>query len=164
MSFTTGMRLATKAQVAALIPPANYSGAASTDVYVSLKDTAHATIVLQCGAWAGGTAAVTLLQATTVGAAGSKALAFDTVYTNVVDPTTSVLTKTAVVSNTFNLTAANAVYLIEVDAASLDIANSFDCLCVHVATPGSNADYYSAVAVLAPDRYCGNSPPNALAD
>jgi len=164
MAFSTGMRLSTRAIVAQVIPPANYTGAASTDVYVSLKDTTHATIVISTGAWAGGTAAVTLLQATAVAGTSSKALSFDTVYTNVTDTTSTTLVKTTVTSDTFNLTAANSTYLIEVDASSLDNANAFDCLCVHVATPGSNNDYYAANMILGQLRYAGKTPPNALAD
>jgi hypothetical protein len=162
MSYSTGLRLATKGQVVAVIPPANYSGAASTDIYISQKNTSHVTYILKTGAWAGGTAAVTLLQATDVAGTGSKALAFDTVYTNAANTASDLLVKTAVASNTFNLTAANAIYLIEVDTSSLDVTNSFDCLALHVATPGSNADYYDAVAVLFPLRYSGNTPPSAL--
>lgn len=164
MSYSTGLRLATKAVLAPVIPPANYTGAASTDVYVSTKNGPHVTFVVQTGAWAGGTAAVTLLQATAVAGTASKALAFDTVYTNATDPTTSTLVSTAVVSNTFNLGVANALYVIEVDASSLDVNNGFDCVAVHVATPGGNNDFYSAAAVAAPDRYVGTNPPNLLAD
>lgn len=164
MAFSTGMRLATRAIVAQVIPPANYTGAASTDVYVSLKDTTHATIVISTGAWAGGTAAVTLLQATAVAGTSSKALAFSTVYTNATAPTSSVLTSTAVTSDTFNLSVAASTYVIEVDAASLDVANGFDCLCVHVATPGSNNDYYAANMILGQLRYAGKTPPNAMVD
>ena len=35
--------------------------------------------------------------------------------------------KTAVASDTFNLTAASRLYLISVDAYSLDVAGAFDC-------------------------------------
>lgn len=164
MPFSTGLRLATRANLVQLIPPANYTGAASTDVYISTKNTPHVTIVIQTGAWAGGTAAVTLLQATAVAGTSSKALAFDTMYTNSGDTTKDTLVSTAVTSNTFNLSVANATYVIEVDAASLDTANSFDCLAVHVATPGANNDYYNALAILMQARYSGSSPPNSLAD
>jgi hypothetical protein len=164
MSYSTGLRLATKAVIAQTVPPANYTGAASTDVYVSTRNGPHVTFIIQTGAWAGGTAAVTLLQATTVGAGSAKALAFDTMYTNATDTTTSLLVSTAVVSNTFNLSVANATYVVEVDASSLDAANNFDCVTLHVATPGSNNDYYGVVAVLAPDRYIGTNPPNVLVD
>lgn len=166
MPFSTGMRLATRSQVAAVIPPANYTGAASTDIYISLKNTPHATIIIQTGAWAAGTAAVTLLQATAVAGTSTKALtgAMPVMYTNVSDTSKATLVETTVTSDTFNLTAANSVYLIEVDAASLDVANGFDCLCVHVASPGANADIYGALIITGQGRYTGASPPNVLAD
>lgn len=164
MSYSTGLRLATKAVIVEVIPPANYTGAASTDIYVSTRNGPHVTFIITTGAWAAGTAAVTLLQATSVAAGGAKALAFDTMYTNATDTTTSLLVATTVAANTFNLSVAAATYVIEVDAASLDTTNNFDCVCVHVATPGANNDYYSAVAILSPDRYIGTTPPNVLVD
>ncbi len=164
MPFSTGMRLATRAPIVQVIPPANYSGTASTDVYVSTKVAPHVTIIIQTGAWAGGTAAVTLLQATAVAGTASKALAFDTMYTNATDTTTSALVATAVVSNTFTLSVANATYIIEVDAAALDVTNGFVDLAVHVATPGANIDLYGAVAVFSQGRYTGNTMPNVLVD
>ena len=164
MPFTTGSRLATRAPIAAVIPPANYTGAASTDVYVSLKNSPHATIIIQTGAWAGGTAAVTLLQATAVAGTSNKALSFTEMYSNTAAPTVATLARVAVTSDTFTLSTANTIYVIEVDAASLDVSNGFDCLCVHVATPGSNNDYYSAAVILGQGRYTGNSMTDALAD
>jgi len=40
--------------------PKSYSGAAMADNYVSLKNYGQLTIKISTGAWAGGTAAVTL--------------------------------------------------------------------------------------------------------
>ena len=46
--------------------PKNYTGATGHSDYVSLKNYDCAACVIQTGAWAGGTAAVTLTQATAV--------------------------------------------------------------------------------------------------
>lgn len=167
MPFSAGLRLATRAALIPVIPPANYTGAASTDVYVSFKNTPHYDFLIQSGAWAGGTAAVTLLQAQDVAAAGAKALSMPVMYTNKATAgTSSVLVETAVVGDTFNLDTANALWVIPVDAAALDTLNGFGAVAVHVATPGANADYYSAVAVATQQRYIGPNPNqvNALAD
>lgn len=56
--------------------PKNYTGAAVTKKFVSLKLYGKLTIVIKTGAWAAGTAAVTLKQATDVAGTGAKALAF----------------------------------------------------------------------------------------
>lgn len=146
--------------VAWAIAPANYSGAASTDQYFSLKQYQAVCFVIQTGAWAAGTAAVTLLQGTDVSGTASKAVAFATVWTKT--STDDTPTSVAVVSNTFNLDTANKLYFIEVRSSDLDVNNAFTTVACHVATPGSNADYYSAVAVLNLPRFQAASPPSAL--
>lgn len=161
MPYSTGMRLATRGQVVAALAPNNYTGAAGVGTYISLKNTGHVTILIQTGAWAGGTAAVTVNQAVNVGGGSAKPLAFSVYYTDVASVGNG-LVETAVVSNTFNLSAANELALIEIDASSLDLLNGFDCISLATATPGSNADYFSATYILgSPIRYAGNSPPLA---
>lgn len=165
MPYSTGLRLATRAQIVNTVYPANYTGAASTDLFISMKNASHVTFLVPTGAWAGGTAAVTVLQASAVAGTGSKAVAFDKMYTNATATTSATLVETTVSSNTFNLDTANALYVVEIDAAQLDTANGFDCVALHVATPGSNNDYYNVVAVLgAGVRYSGTTPPDAKLD
>lgn len=165
MPFSTGMRLATRAQIVQALAAANYTGAAGAGAYITTKNVGHVTIIIQTGAWAGGTAAVTINQATDIAGDGpAKALAFSTYYTDVASVGNG-LVPTAVVSNTFNLSVANETAVIEIDSASLDLLNGFDCISLQVATPGSNADYYAAVYVLdGPVSYAGNSPPSPTAN
>lgn len=144
-------------------PPANYTGAAIDANYVSLKGYGWCTIVIQTGAWAGGTAAVTLNKATDVAGAGEVPADIDYMYTNDGATATDTLTKTAVANDTFNLDTANAMYIIEVDPASL---GDYDCIQLAVASPGANNDYHSSVYILSQSRYPGGeSPvPSALLD
>lgn len=142
--------------------PKSYSGAAATAKYISLKDYRHLAIVIQTGAWAGGTAAVTLSQATAVAGTGAKALSFTKQWNDVT--TSGTLVETAVSSDTFTLGTANKLYVIEVDAASLDINNGFDCVAVLIASPGANADFYGVTYHLSQPRYAGATPPDALTD
>lgn len=142
--------------------PKNYTGAAATKKYISMKDYSHLTIVIQTGAWAAGTAAVTLKQATAVAGTSSKALGLPKVWHDVA--TSGTLVETTVTSDTFDLDTANKVYVIEVDAASLDVANGFDCIALDVASPGANADLYGAIYILSGSRYKGATPPSALVD
>lgn len=145
----------------------NWTGAASTGDSFSMMGYQHATIIIVTGAWAAGTAAVTLTQDTSVTATGSvKALAFTEMWTGCVLATDAVLTRTAVAANTFNLAAANTMYVIEVDAETLDrnTATKFDCVTLNVATPGANADIYGAIALLGQQRYVNSGAPNPLTD
>lgn len=135
------------------VAPVNTSGAAQTGNYVSLKGYAGCCIVIQTGAWAGGTSAVTINEATDVSATGAQALAFGYMYTNDGATTTSALTKTAVTSNTFNLDTANAMYVIDVKASSLTTTSGYDCISVALASPGSNNDYVSACYILYGSRF-----------
>jgi len=161
MSFNTRLIESTKSVWAC--EPKNYTGAANTVRYASLKLYDRMLISIQTGAWAGGTAAVTLKQATDVSATGSKALGFTVMWVNTAAaPDTFV--KTAVASNTFTMGTANLLYLIEVVASDLDQDGSFDCVGVDVASPGANADIYGITYLLANPRYPQALTPSALAN
>jgi hypothetical protein len=155
-------QLAERLKFAGGAEPKNYTGAAMADSYVSLKYFSKLTIVIRTGAWAGGTAAVTLLQATAVAGTGAKALSFVDYWDDVT--TTGTLVKKAAVSNTFNLATANKVYVIHVDVGILDVAGGFDCVSLAVASPGANADFYGAIYIGDGARYQGSGIPSALVD
>lgn len=140
----------------------NMSGTAMTAKYVSLKNYGHLTIIIHSGAWAGGTAAVTLAQATDVSASDTKALGFSYQWTGTV--ASGALTRTAVTSDTFNISAANTLHVIEVDADSLDRGSAFDCVTLAVASPGVNNDYYSVEYILSEPRFAQSTPPSAIVD
>jgi len=142
--------------------PIDSTGAARTGDYYSLKDFQGVVFVIVQGAWAGGTPAVTLKQATAVAGTGAKALGFTEKYSKVgLTGTVNVLG--AVTSDTFNLTAtANRIEMIEVSAADLDRANGYHCVGLDVASPGANADLLCVVALCYGPRYCGD--PGALPD
>lgn len=133
--------------------PKDYNGAASTGDLVNLSGHNHVSVVIQTGAWAGGTAAVTLNQATAVGNTAAKALGFTKMWTNRANTSSSILVETAVSSNTFSLNTANAVYVIEVDTATLDATNNFDCFSCDVGSPSSNADLYAVMYFLSGARF-----------
>ena len=109
--------------------------------YVSLKNFDRSTIVVtvdNATTVTGG--AVTLKQATDVSGGSEKALAFDTMYANLDAAAGDTLTETAVTSNTFTTLTTNdknAIYVIEVKASDLDVANGFDCLRVDVLSMAS---------------------------
>lgn len=156
--------LVENAAIEVAILPKDITGAAQSGDWISLKNYSHVTIIIMQGAWAGGTPAVTLNQATAVDGTGSKALAFTKRWTQVAITGTA-YTETAVTSSTFNLPAtANTMNVLEVDAAELDTDNGFDCMQVAVATPGTNADLLCALYILTGARHSGATMPNPKVD
>ncbi len=146
--MTAGTRLIDKIKIVNGTEPKNYTGAASTSDYVSLKNYNHATVLIQTGAWAGGTSAVTLTQATEVAGSTTKALGFDTVFIIPGDGSADLPVKTAVVANTF------------------DVDNLYDCFRVEGASPSTNADVYGVTILLSGARAGGNYAllPSAIID
>lgn len=140
----------------------NWTGAASTGDYISLKMYDKLVFVIQTGAWAGGTSAITLEQATAVAGTASKALAFVDYSDDVTVSGTQA--KKAATSNTFTIGAANSLYVIEINAGMLDIANGFDCVTIKGASPGANADFYGVTCYASGSRYQGDAQPSAIID
>ena len=114
----------------------------STPDYVSLKGYRRCQIIISI---ADGTtvtgSTITLKQATAIAGTSEKALAFTRMLSNVDYGASKVMVETAVTSNTFTTQTVNSkdsLYVIDVDADSLDVANGFDCLRVdgtgHAAT------------------------------
>jgi hypothetical protein len=158
------MRFLDNNQVEVGAVPVDTTGAAVTGDYVSLAGYERLVIIIQQGAWAGGTPAVTLLQATDVSAGNAKALAFTERFTKV-GLTGTTFTKTAVTANTFDLPAvANTINVIEVPADSLDVSNDFDCVRVNIATPGANADLIAVTYLLVGARYSQATMQDAKVD
>jgi len=100
--------------------------------YVSLKNFDRCTIVIavdNATTVTGG--AITLKQATAVAGTGEKALSFAKMWANTDVAAADTLTETAVTSDTFTTATTdnkNLLYVIEVKASDLDVANGFDCL------------------------------------
>lgn len=154
------MRLVEQAKLIWAGEPKNYTGAAMTAKYVSLKGYNHITIMIQTGAWAAGTAAVTVNEATSIAAGGVQALTFTSYWH---DETLSGTLVKATVASTFNLDTALKLYVIEIDAASLSAG--YDCLTLAVASPGANNDFYGVTYILSEPRYAQATPvPSAVLD
>lgn len=118
--------------------------------YVSLKGYSRLQIIISI---ADGTtvtgSTITLKQATAVAGTGEKALAFTRMLANTDYTTSKTMVETAVTSNTFTTQTTNSkdsLYIIDVDATSLDTANGFDC--VRVDGTGHAATASRGVVVL----------------
>ena len=142
--------------------PKDYTGAAFAGYWVSMKNYSHLTILITTGAWAAGTAAVTVEEATHIAGTANVALPFSWQWNDVA--ATGTLVKTAVTANTFNLAVASKLYIIEIDATELTTSLHKDCVTVKVATPGVNADLYCIDYILSGARYAQDTPPTAILD
>lgn len=159
------MQLRHRVNIVTAIAPKDITGAAQTGQWISLKYYRHCTIVITQAAWAGGTPAVTLTQAQDVQGTNPKALGFTSRYQQAINTGATGYVETAVTNNTFNLPATpNQNHLIEIDAATLDVDNGYDCLQLNIASPAANADLLQAVYILSGARYADNKMPNALAN
>lgn len=122
--------------------PALLATTAGDGDYVSMRDYAHCTMILtilNATTVTGG--AVTLLQATDVAGTSAKALEFTKMWANTDTGASDTLVETAVTSNTFTTSTTNSKalkYVIEIEATDLDIANSFDCLRIDVASSAAS--------------------------
>lgn len=134
--------------------------------YVSMKNYARAriTIVIADGTTVTGSA-ITLKQATAIAGTSEKALAFTRMLANTDYAASKTMVETAVTSNTFTTQTTNSkdsVYILDVDATDLDIANGFDCFRVDCTGHAATAPRGCAVIYdLYGARYSGAS---AIAD
>jgi hypothetical protein len=137
--------------------------------YVSMKGYRKCSIIISI---ANGTSVtgstITLKQATAVAATGEKPLAFTRMLANVDTGASQTFVETAVTNNTFTTDTTNSknlIYVIDVDADSLDVANGFDCL--RVDGTGHAATSSRGVVVLYHlygKRYSGTLGATAIAD
>lgn len=124
---------------------------------VCLKDAKAVEVLITALNTTGVTGtAVTLNQCTAVNAAGAKALGFTEYYTNTDPANTSVFTRANASSNTFTTATTNnatLTYRIPIDPATLDLANSFNCLQVGLANATNTT---VAVVVTIVPKHSGN--------
>lgn len=110
--------------------------------YVSMKGYAKLQIIIGI---ADGTtvtgSTITLQQAKAIAGTSEKPLAFTRMLANTDYAASKTMVETAVTNNTFTTQTTNSkdsLYIIEVDAEDLDVANGFDCVRVdctgHAAT------------------------------
>lgn len=124
------------------IGPIDTNGAAKTTSWIGLRQGQRLQFKIMAGAWAGGSAAVTIAQATDAAGTGSKAVSFAKRYSIAGDT----VTETTVTSNTFNISSANQTDVVEIDASMLDADGGFSYVQLLTASPGANADLLCVTA------------------
>lgn len=139
-------------------PPQDINGQALAEDQVGLANYEHLSVHISVGDIQG-TSAVTLLQSTDNAGAGEKPLGFDQVWIS--GDGDGILVKTAVVSDTFDLLAAddNQQWIIEIDASELDVANNFNFVRVDLTDPSAVTDV-SVTYILSGARFAGVTMPN----
>jgi hypothetical protein len=141
--------------------PKDTTGAAYAGDYVNMSNAEELWIMIQQGAWAGGTPAVTIGSGTTA-AGGTTAAVTDFEAWSGVALTDDQYAAVTVAAGTFSLTAtANTVTLIRVKASAIPAGKKF--LRVEVATPGANADLIAMSYLLTGIKYQGEVPPTVIA-
>ena len=150
--------------------PVDLQAAANNGDWVSLKLYNHvALVVFKAAGTAGDDPVITVTQATDVSGTSEKALTFDTIYSKVGTQTGigTFTTNTQTAANTYtDATSAEAaaIFVVEFDAADLDVANGFDCVQLSVPDVGSNAQLGCAFYILTEPRYAEATPQSAITD
>lgn len=162
--LTETARLVEQAKIVQGLTPITPSSA--TPDYVSMKGYKKLTAIISVNNATTVTgSAITLKQAKTVAGGSEKALAFAKMHANADISSSDALTETAVTSDTFTTLTTNnadAMYVVEVDAADLDVANGFDC--VRVGAGDAANTVLSVVYILWPARYGKATPASAIVD
>ena len=131
--------------------------------YVSMKGyrKLQIIIVIADGTTVTGST-VTLKQATAIAGTSEKALGFTRMLANTDYGASKTMVETAVTSDTFTTQTENSkdsVYIIDVDADSLDTANGFDCVRVDCTGHAATASRGCVVLYnLYGARYSGANP------
>lgn len=131
--------------------------------YVSMKGYRKLQIIIVIADGTTVTGAdVTLKQATAIAGTNEKALGFTRMLANTDYAASKTMVETAVTSDTFTTQTVNSkdsVYIIDVDADSLDTANGFDCVRVDCTGHAATASRGCVVLYnLYGARYSGANP------
>lgn len=147
------MNLIEKAKVVSAFKP-QAGGSAIAGDYISLKNAGHVTVLVHVNQANAATVAITIEQAKAVAGTDSKAIANEVPIYLVADAATSDawVAQTAAVSYTTTDTLKEKLVAFEIDAASLDLANGFDCICVKAGASNA-ANILSAQYILSDLRY-----------
>ena len=146
------------------IAPQTTNGAVTGD-YISLKNAIKAWIVVHLTQAAAHATAITVEQATVVAGTDDKAI------TNVVpiwaneDVATSdaLVRQTDAVSYTVTADVKNKIVIFQIDPATLDMANGFDCIVVKTAASSEVTNLVCAEYLLE-TKYSQATPPTAITD
>jgi len=162
----THLQLTDFAKVVVGCPPAALTSTAGDGDFVSMKGYSRATVIIAVdnGSTVTG-GAVTLIQAKEVAGSTTKALGFSKMYANTDVGASDTLVETAVTNGTFTTSTTNdknLLYVIEIDAESLDRDAGFDCFRVDVASMANAVG--CVLYILHGTRYASPLASSAITD
>lgn len=133
-------------------------GSAIAGDYICLKNCNHVTVLVHINQANAATVALTIEQATAVAGTSSKAITEAVPIYLVADAVTSDswVKQTDAVSFTTSTATKEKLVAFEIDVATLDLANGFDCLCVKAGASDAT-NIISATYILSGERYHGES-------
>lgn len=156
--------LTEEAKLVPILAPVNTTGSAWASDVINLADYDHVAIIVQQGAWAGGTSTMTVEYCDDNTPTTDTPMAFS--YRTAVmgaGATDTLGDLTACESTGLDLDTANTTVVVELDAAELETASSGTTrVRVKGTTPGANNDYITATAILTGCKYPGENPPTAI--
>lgn len=166
MSISLNAALAEQAKIVMGCPPATLATTAGDGDFVCMKNYRRLTILIAVANGSTVTGgAVTLVQATEVAGSTTSALGFSGYWANTDTGASDALVYTAATNNTFTTSTTNSknqIYVIQVDAEDLDLANGYDCVRVDVASMANATG--CVLYFLDGARYGGTTPPTAITD
>lgn len=161
MKFT----LPEQAKIVEMLPLATDAAGRAAGGAISLKNAGRAYIVVSLTQGNAATVLLTPMQATKVDKTGGKVLTNAIrIWSNLDTAATDTLVRQAdAVNYTTDAGVKNKQVIFEIDPASLDVANGFDCF--YISTGASNAaNLTGAMAVLTDLRFGSATPPSAIVD
>jgi len=152
------------AKIVPLVAPVNTTGAAFNSDVINLRDYSHATIIVQQGAWAGGSSTLTVEYCDDNTPTTDTGMAFN--YRQAVmgaGATDTLGDLTAAESTGIALATANTTTVIELSAKELEAASAGTSrVRIKGTSPGANNDYVTAFAILTGPRFAANVPTTAI--
>jgi hypothetical protein len=159
--MATGFSPAQKGHVVNILPPVDVTGGKVAQAF-SMRNYAHATIIVQIGVSAAAPTAIILKKCQDNAGTGAVAIPFNLYTQEVAGASQDVLSDRQSVAAAGYAPSANdgIFYVLEVDAAELDAANPYLQLNI---TNGVNSVIASAVAVLSGPRFASAVSPTVTA-
>ena len=144
--------------------PVTTDGGVTSD-YVSLKNALKAWVVVQFTQAVGHATSVAIRQASAVAGTSVKAITVAVpIWANEDTAASDTLeAQTAAVSYAVTNDVKKKMVIFEIDPATLDLANGFDCLNFTVSDSSQATNFVSGMFFLW-ERYQGTTPPAAITD
>lgn len=161
--MSTSFTLPEEAKVVGALKPAA-DAAGRNGRFVSLKNALKAFIILHIDQGNAATILISVTQASAVAGTGAKVITTARIWAAVDLSVSDALVRQADAANyTTDAGVKEKQVVIEIDPATLDVANGFDC--IRVNTGASNAaNITQAMYVLTPLRYPAATPPSVVVD